>query len=74
MWLIIVMFLWMLLFISLAIQYAGAMQNLSTGEQCMCLLIFLITAPAFFICNIATWSLDILLGEGWDNDEDDFIK
>ena len=38
------------------------------------LIIFLITAPAVFISNIATWILDILMGSNWDGSDDNNIK
>lgn len=71
---IIVYVLWMLMFLSLAIQSADSLYKLGWAEMFIVLIIFLITAPAFFISNIATWVLDLLMGDNWDGSDDDNIK
>ena len=71
---IIVYVLWILMFLSLAIQSADSLYKLSWAEMFIVLIIFLITAPAFFISNIATWVLDLLMGDNWDGSDDDNIK
>lgn len=71
---IIVYVLWILMFLSLAIQSADSLYKLGWAEMFIVLIIFLITAPAFFISNIATWVLDLLMGDNWDNSDDNDIK
>ena len=71
---IIVYFLWILMFLSLAIQSADSLYKLGWAEMFIVLIIFLITAPAFFISNIATWVLDLLMGDNWDSSDDNDIK
>lgn len=71
---IIVYVLWILMFLSLAIQSADSLYKLGWAEMFIVLIIFLITAPAFFISNIATWVLDLLMGDNWDGSDDDNIK
>lgn len=71
---IIVYVLWILMFLSLAIQSADSLYKLGWAEMFIVLIIFLITAPAFFISNIATWILDILMGSNWDGSDDNNIK
>lgn len=71
---IIVYVLWILMFLSLAIQSADSLYKLGCAEMFIVLIIFLITAPAFFISNIATWVLDLLMGNNWDGSDDDNIK
>ena len=71
---IIVYVLWILMFLSLAIQSADSLYKLSWAEMFIVLIIFLITAPAFFISNIATWVLDLLMGDNWDSSDDNDIK
>lgn len=71
---IIVYVLWILMFLSLAIQSADSLYKLGWAEMFIVLIIFLITAPAFFISNIATWVLDLLMGDNWDGSDDNDIK
>lgn len=73
---IVIYILWLLMFLSLAIQSADSLYQIGWVEMLIVLIIFLITAPAFFISNIATWILDILMGSNWDgsDDDDDNIK
>lgn len=71
---IVIYILWLLMFLSLAIQSADSLYQISWVEMLIVLIIFLITAPAFFISNIATWILDILMGSNWDGSDDDNIK
>lgn len=71
---IIVYVLWILMFLSLAIQSADSLYKLGWAEMFIVLIIFLITAPAFFISNIATWVLDLLMGNNWDGSDDNDIK
>lgn len=71
---IIVYVLWILMFLSLAIQSADSLYKLGWAEMFIVLIIFLITAPAFFISNIATWVLDLLMGDNWDGSNDNDIK
>ena len=71
---IIVYVLWILMFLSLAIQSADSLYKLGWAEMFIVLIIFLITAPAFFISNIATWVLDLLMGDNWDSSDDNDIK
>lgn len=71
---IIVYVLWILMFLSLAIQSADSLYKLDWAEMFIVLIIFLITAPAFFISNIATWVLDLLMGDNWDGSNDNDIK
>lgn len=72
---IVIYILWLLMFLSLAIQSADSLYQIGWVEMLIVLIIFLITAPAFFISNIATWILDILMGSNWDgSDDDDNIK
>lgn len=71
---IIVYVLWILMFLSLAIQSADSLYKLGWAEMFIVLIIFLITAPAFFISNIATWILDLLMGDNWDGSDDNDIK
>lgn len=71
---IVIYILWLLMFLSLAIQFADSLYQIGWVEMLIVLIIFLITAPAFFISNIATWILDILMGSNWDGSDDDNIK
>lgn len=71
---IVIYILWLLMFLSLAIQSADSLYQIDWVEMLIVLIIFLITAPAFFISNIATWILDILMGSNWDGSDDDNIK
>ena len=71
---IIVYVLWILMFLSLAIQSADSLYKLGWAEMFIVLIIFLITAPAFFISNIATWVLDLLMGDNWHSSDDNDIK
>ena len=71
---IVIYILWLLMFLSLAIQSADSLYQIGWVEMLIVLIIFLITAPAFFISNIATWILDILIGSNWDGSDDDNIK
>lgn len=71
---IIIYVLWILMFLSLAIQSADSLYKLGWTEMFIVLIIFLITAPAFFISNIATWALDLLMGDNWDGSDDNDIK
>lgn len=71
---IVIYILWLLMFLSLAIQSADSLYQIGWVEMLIVLIIFLITAPAFFISNIATWILDILMGSNWDGSNDDNIK
>jgi hypothetical protein len=71
---IIIYVLWMLMFLSLAIQSADSLYQLGWAEMFMVLIIFLVTAPAFFISNIAAWALDLLMGDNWDGSDDNDIK
>ena len=71
---IIVYVLWILMFLSLAIQSADSLYKLGWADMFIVLIIFLITAPAFFISNIATWVLDLLMGDNWDSSDDNDIK
>lgn len=71
---IIVYVLWILMFLSLAIQSADSLYKLGWAEMFIVLIIFLITAPAFFISNITTWVLDLLMGDNWDGSDDNDIK
>lgn len=71
---IIIYVLWILMFLSLAIQSADSLYKLGWAEMFIVLTIFLITAPAFFISNITTWVLDLLMGDNWDGSNDNDIK
>lgn len=68
---IVIYILWLLMFLSLAIQSADSLYQIGWVKMLIVLIIFLITAPAFFISNIATWILDILMGSNWDGSDDD---
>ena len=71
---IIIYILWLLMFLSLAIQSADSLYQIGWVEMLIVLIIFLITAPAFCISNIATWVLELLMGNNWDGSDDDNIK
>ena len=71
---IIIYILWLLMFLSLAIQSADSLYQIGWVEMLIVLIIFLITAPSFFISNIATWISDILMGSNWDGSDDNNIK
>lgn len=71
---IVIYILWLLMFLSLAIHSADSLYQIGWVEILIVLIIFLIIAPAFFISNIATWMLDILMGSNWDGSDDDNIK
>ena len=71
---IVIYILWLLMFLSLAIQSADSLYRIGWVEMLIVLIIFLITAPAFFISNITTWILDILMGSNWDGSDDNNIK
>lgn len=71
---IVIYILWLLMFLSLAVQSADSLCQIGWVEMLIVLIIFLITAPAFFISNIATWMLDNLMGSNWDDNDDDNIK
>ena len=63
---ILLLALWILMLMSIIIQYSDVLADLPTGKMIIVFLIFTIVCPAFYVINIATWLLDIILGEGWD--------
>lgn len=71
-WIIIA--LWGLIAFSLLQQYADVCGDLSNSQLMIVCLIFIVGAPAFAIVNLLTALLDIILPEGWDNDDDDFTN
>lgn len=61
--------LWILLFLSMCIQFAEPLTKLDNKGKIAAFIIFLITAPAFIVVNIATFFLDALMGDDWDKEE-----
>jgi hypothetical protein len=52
------------------LEYIQACKDLSIIEQIAVSLIFLIGGPVFAISNVLTGILDLILPEGWDDDND----
>lgn len=64
---ILIYFLWILLALVTIIQYSDLIKDLPWLDKFAVFLIFTITAPAFYIVTLASWLLDIILGEGWED-------
>lgn len=69
---IIIVSLWGILSTLAFMEYVDAAKDLKGWNQFFFFLIFIIGGPVFGINQILTALLDILLPEGWD--DDDFNK
>ena len=71
---IIIVLLWRVISTLEFIEYAPFIKEIeSNSDKFIVLLIFLIGGPFFAITNVFNYILDILMPEGW-NDEDDSNK
>lgn len=71
---IIIVLLWGVISTLEFIEYAPFIKEIeSNSDKFIALLIFLIGGPFFAITNVLNYILDILMPEGW-NDEDDSDK
>lgn len=66
---LLVYILWMLLFLSMCIQFAEPLMKLDNRGKIAAFIIFLVSAPAFIVVNIATFFLDALMGDDWDKED-----
>lgn len=64
---ILIYILWILLALVTIIQYSDLIKDLPWLDKFAVFLIFTITAPAFYVVTLASWLLDIILGEGWED-------
>ncbi len=64
---ILIYILWILLALVTIIQYSELIKDLPWLDKFAVFLIFTITAPAFYVVTLASWLLDIILGEGWED-------
>jgi hypothetical protein len=70
----IIILLWGIISALEFIEYVPFIKEIeSNNDKFIVLLIFLISGPFFAITNIFNYILDILMPEGW-NDEDDSDK
>lgn len=69
--LFLIFLLWGLLSISLFVGTAAYCKNLNKIEKTIVILIFILAGPIFAISNVLQELLNIILPEGWNN-EDDF--
>lgn len=71
---IIIVLLWGIISTLEFIEYAPFIKEIeSSYDKFIVLLVFLIGGPFFAITNVLNYVLDILMPEGW-NDEDDSDK
>jgi hypothetical protein len=62
--------LWLIISSIILLEYAPVMAKLSFKDQIIVFLIFIIGGPFFAIVNILEAILNVILPEGWDNDDD----
>ena len=58
---------WCICSLLVIIQYASSCKDLSNGDFFLVGLIFIIGGPFFIIVNVLEALLDMILPEGWDN-------
>ena len=66
---IIIIIFWGLCSLLVMIQYAPFCKDLSNGDYLLIGLIFIIGGPFFIIVNILEALLDMILPEGWDQQD-----
>lgn len=66
-WLILI--LWFILSSLALIQYGAYCSELNNIDKMIVMIIFLIGGPFFALVNILTAILDLILPEGWDDDD-----
>ena len=71
-WIIIIETMWMVITVTLMLQYINMMKDLSKPDILVVIIVLFIGAPFFFIVNILEAILDVIFPEGWD--DDDFFK
>ena len=72
---IIMLILWGVTSLLAYTEVADAVKKLSKDEnKRVVYIIFLLCGPAFVITTIANNILDNILPEGWDDDDNNFIK
>lgn len=68
------LFLWMLIVLTLVVQYAPDCAELGFIARSMVLLVFIVGGPALAFAAILEAILSCLLPPGWGNDDDDDFK
>lgn len=71
---IIMLILWGVTSLLAYTEVAQAASKLKEDDKRTVFILFMICGPAFAITTIANTILDNILGEGWDDDGDDFIR
>ena len=66
---IIICVLWMLLSTLAFFEYSDSCGGLSSADMLLVSLIFIIGGPFFAIANVLTMILDMILPDGWDDDD-----
>lgn len=67
---IIISILWCVFALLVMIEYAPVCKDLKKSDQFIVAMIFMIGGPFFAIANILEAILDMILPEGWDDDND----
>ena len=69
---LLVAILWSASSALLVIEYAPYTKDLNKMDSAIVFLIFLFGGPIFMIANILEACLNVLLPEGWGNDDENF--
>ena len=64
---IIILIFWCICSLLIMIQYAPVCKDLSSRDYLLVGLIFIIGGPFFIAVNVLEALLDMILPEGWDN-------
>lgn len=66
---IIIAILWATCSLLIMIQYAPYCSEMPIGDYLIAGIIFIIGGPFFAITNVLESILDVIMPEGWDNDD-----
>lgn len=66
---ILVIILWMILSLNAFINYAPLMKDLPPMDKVISCLVFMIGGPVFGMNQILMTLLELILPEGWDDDD-----
>lgn len=66
---IVIEILWIFIWLLLCFEYIDAMQEIPWQAQMISMFIFYIGAPFFLIVNVLETILNLILPEGWDDDD-----
>lgn len=69
----VIIIAWCIIGLLVGLQYGHCCNNLPNWKKFLCAMVFLVGGPFFVVAQVCEMILDILLPEGWDDDDERII-